>query len=215
MGSRVWSGWPEAAYRHDTYQRRLAAVQDHLAQALDRAPVGPVRIVSVCAGDGRDVIEVLQSHPRRKDVCASLVEVNRKSVASGVRHADSAGLQNTVNFLNEDATLFATYRHIAPADIVLVCGVWGHVPAHQRLSMARGLACLCKPGGSIIWTRGVSQGHDRLREIQLAFGDPPWQQVRIDITSDRAWAVATYRYLGAPTDLPSSGQMFHFERLTG
>jgi hypothetical protein len=51
--------------------RRLELVQGYLRAELDRAPAGGVRLISLCAGQGRDVIGVLAGHPRRDDVCAA------------------------------------------------------------------------------------------------------------------------------------------------
>lgn len=215
LTSRVWSGWPEAAYQQPRYRQRLAAVQEHLAQSLDQAPRGALRIISMCAGDGRDVIGALQSHQRRTDVTAWLVELNRQSVSAGFRDAQDAGLQDVVTFLNQDATLYATYKDFVPAAIVLVCGVWGHVPAQERALLVDGIASLCKPGATVIWTRGVSQGMSRFREIETHFSGSRWQQDRLTCTSDSNWAVATYRYCGPPVDLPRNGRLFHFQRRAG
>ena len=44
-----------ARTRRSTLSARLRLVQAHLAEALDHAPAGPVRLVSLCAGQGRDV----------------------------------------------------------------------------------------------------------------------------------------------------------------
>jgi hypothetical protein len=51
---------------------RLRRVRAWLSQALDQAPDGPLRLVSLCAGQGHDVIGVLPGHPRRDDVHAVL-----------------------------------------------------------------------------------------------------------------------------------------------
>ena len=59
--SRSWTGWPTEAYAQKRYQRRLQAVQEHLVHCLDNAPSGAIRLVSMCAGDGRDVIGVLRT----------------------------------------------------------------------------------------------------------------------------------------------------------
>ena len=66
-----WHAW------HDDYDkpgtplvRRLAAVQDQIRVALDAAPPGPLHAISLCAGQGRDLIGVLARHPRRDDVTA-------------------------------------------------------------------------------------------------------------------------------------------------
>ena len=50
---------------------RLRTVQAMVRQALDAVPpdhAGPIRIVSLCAGQGRDVIDVVAEHPRRDEV---------------------------------------------------------------------------------------------------------------------------------------------------
>jgi hypothetical protein len=174
-----------------------------------------VRIISVCAGDGRDVIGVVGSHPRRSDVTAWLVEQNPQSVAAGVCRLADAGLENSVAFLTGDATLYTTYEKIAPADIVLLCGVWGHVPADERTQLVRALACLCKPAGAVIWTRGVAKGMIRLQQIQVHFAGSSWEQVRVSLTPDKNWAIVTHRCRGSACELPTSGQIFHFRAGAG
>jgi hypothetical protein len=70
-----WHAW------HDGYDepgtrlaRRLTAVQGQIRVALDAAPPGPLHAVSLCAGQGRDLIGALARHPRGAHVMARLVE---------------------------------------------------------------------------------------------------------------------------------------------
>jgi hypothetical protein len=197
------------------YQHRLRAVQAHLAERLDRAPKGPVHLVSLCAGDGRDVIGVLQSHSRRKDVKAWLVELDSQSVAQGVRQTRLAGLEAVIHYIHGDATLFATYRDLVPCEIVLVCGVWGHVPPADRAQLARALASFCKPGGAVIWTRGISKGMARFDEIQAHFDRASWEKVRVSVTPDEDWIVGTHQYRGPALHPPATGRLFNFRRNAG
>jgi hypothetical protein len=213
--SNSWTGWPAEAYAQRRYQQRLQAVQEHLRSNLIEAPAGPLRLISLCAGDGRDVIGEVRTHERRNDVSAWLVELDGQSVAAGVREASIASLQDRVRFINADATDFATYQGMAPADIVLACGVWGHVPADERGRLAEALAGLCKPRGTVTWTRGVSAGLVRLNEIELLFIGPKWHCVQTTITADKKWAVATYRYEGPSVALPCVGRIFNFQRHAG
>jgi hypothetical protein len=171
---------------------------------------GPVRIVSLCAGDGRDVIGTLVRSPRGEDVQAWLVELNQQSTIEGRRYAMQAGVADKVVFINGDATSYATYRDIPPADIVMACGVWGHVPPNQRGRLERALACLCQAGGAIIWTRGVAKGIHRLREIEAHFIGQSWRQLRTSYTQDGKWAINSYRYCGPRQDRPTSGRIFNF-----
>jgi hypothetical protein len=59
--------------------RRLAAVQERIRAALDAARPGPLRAISVCAGQGRDLIGALAGHPRQHDVRARLVEIDPRN----------------------------------------------------------------------------------------------------------------------------------------
>jgi len=215
LGPGLWSDWPQRAYKQRRYQQRLAAVQAHLFDCLNAAPAGQVRVISVCAGDGRDLLGVLEIHQRRNDVAAWLIEQSAQSVNAGAARASALGLADAVNFLHADATLYATYQGIAPADIVLFCGVWGHVPAHERISVIRALACLCKPDGVVIWSRAIAKGLERLEQIQSLFRAPPWERTALTSTPDKTWAIATHRYCGPAADLPSEGQIFRFSTGAG
>ena len=70
-----WSTW------HDAYARpgsglgeRLAAVRAQIERHLDVTAPDPVRAVSACAGDGRDLLGVLSGRPDADRVTALLVE---------------------------------------------------------------------------------------------------------------------------------------------
>jgi hypothetical protein len=71
---------------------RLRSVRLHLSQAIDQAVGDPVRLVSMCAGQGHDVIGVLEHHPRRGEVVAVLVEADPRNAELGRRQAAAAEL---------------------------------------------------------------------------------------------------------------------------
>ncbi len=48
--------------------QRLLVVQGLIRDAIDGLPPGPIRVVSACAGEGRDLLGVLADHPRAADV---------------------------------------------------------------------------------------------------------------------------------------------------
>jgi hypothetical protein len=213
--SKAWSGWPSRAYRKPRFQERLQAVQEQFANCLEMATPGKVQVISICAGDGRDVIGTLRTHRRRNDVEAWLVELDLQSVSEGAEHATREGLADSLHFLNADATDYTTYRDIAPADIVLACGVWGHVPAQERPGFVDALSQLCRPASMVLWTRGAAASRERLLEIESLFASPEWRCLRTTLTGDRHWAVASYRYLGPQKQLPKVGRIFNFQRCVG
>src|SRR5256885_1190677 len=71
---------------------RLTAVQERIAAALDGFPAGPVTVLSLCAGQGRDLLGVLAGHPRRDGVTARLVELDPRNAEFARRTAADAGL---------------------------------------------------------------------------------------------------------------------------
>ncbi len=72
---RDWVDWHHAYDDPDSsLSRRLDRVTWHLAVALDEARPGPIRLLSLCAGQGRDVLRVQPRHRRRHDVSAVLIE---------------------------------------------------------------------------------------------------------------------------------------------
>ncbi len=71
--------------------RRLWTVQDQIRAAFDRLPPGPIRLVSLCAGDGRDLLGVLADHPRAGDVRARRVELTPELAEAARARSPSTG----------------------------------------------------------------------------------------------------------------------------
>jgi hypothetical protein len=72
---------------------RLRAVQGHIRRVLDERP-GPLRVLSACAGDGRDVLGVLAQRADAARVSATLVELH-PGIAARAREA-AAGVDRTI-----------------------------------------------------------------------------------------------------------------------
>ena len=132
--------------------RRGELVQGHLRAELERAPAGDVRLISLCAGQGRDVIGALTGHPRRGDVRARLVELDERNVALARQAAQAAGLHG-VEVLQADAGITDAYAGAVPAQIVVACGVFGNITGSDIQATVAALPSLCAPGALVLWTR--------------------------------------------------------------
>ena len=96
--------------------------------ALDRCPPGPIAIVSICAGDGRDLLGALRDHPRRLDVRARLVKLDPELVGRGRARAAELGLDG-VELRVGDAAETTAYAAAVPVDVVLA---WGGLRQRHR-----------------------------------------------------------------------------------
>lgn len=193
-------------------QSRLEIVRSQLASTLSASPAGPIRLISVCAGDGRDVIGALANHSRRDDVSATLIENNAELVARGevaVAHLD---LSSHIHFLCADATLSDTYLTIAPAEVVVLAGVLGNVRPAVEPQLIDSLRSLCRRGGSVIWTRGVGnqEGMQAAERIRQYFADVGFRELVLTHTTPHGFVIGTHVFGGTPSPLIPSAKLFEF-----
>jgi hypothetical protein len=148
-----WVEWHRGYDDGHVLGRRLGVVQDLIRSALDSRPPGPIRIINMCAGDGRDLLGVLPGHPRRTDVHARLVELDPELAARA--RARAAAVSPRIEVVNADASTTTAYERAVPADIVLVCGVFGNITDDDIRHTIDELPWLCAPGAVVVWTRGT------------------------------------------------------------
>ena len=187
--------------------RRLAAVQDQIRTALDAAPPGPLHAVSLCAGQGRDLIGALAGHPRRDDVSARLVELDPRNAAAARAAAEAAGLPR-VEVVTGDAALTDHYAGMVPAYLVLVCGVFGNMTDDDVRRTIGYCTQLCAHGGTVVWTRGRWEP-DLVPQICDWFADRGFE---LGWVSDPAqgWGAGAHRFTGTPVPLERGARMFTF-----
>jgi hypothetical protein len=205
---RDWAAW------HDAYDdpgsplaQRLLAVQAWIAAALDQAAPGPLRAVSICAGQGRDLIGVLREHPRRGDVTARLVELDPRNAATARQLAADAGLTQ-VEVVTGDAAQTDAYAGLVPASLVLACGVFGNITNEDVARTIQCCAGLCATGGTVVWTRGRREP-DLIPQICEWFAGEGFELLGVTQPGTQ-WGVGAHRFAGTPAPLPPGERMFTF-----
>ncbi len=148
-----WTAWHEGYAPGSPLARRLAVVQRFIREALDTAPPGPIQLISLCAGDGRDIFGVLPRHPRRADVRAHLVELD-PDLAQRARER-AAEISPTIEVVTGDASSTSSFAGAVPALVVLACGIFGNVSDSDVHNTVAHLASLCASRATVIWTRGT------------------------------------------------------------
>jgi hypothetical protein len=206
---RDWVAWHQAYDAPGSpLARRLALVQAQLRDALDRAPRGPARLVSLCAGQGRDVLAVLATHPRGRDVQARLVEVNPELCATARAHARHEHL--AVEVVAGDAGLTDAYVGAVPAHVVLACGVFGNISDADIETTVRAFPQLCTPGASVLWTRHRREP-DLTPTVRRWFTDAGFDEVAFEVLTDNDYvSVGHHRLVGHPAPLRAGRRLFTF-----
>ncbi len=188
---------------------RLRIVQSMVADVMSAAEEGPIRIVSVCAGQGRDVIDVLATHPRGVDTSALLVELDPVLVASARARAAAAGVTGQVRVVEGDAALSRWYADDVPADLVLVCGVFGNVSAADISRTIQALPGWCREGSEVIWTRHRRRP-DATPFIRAEFAAAGFTEVAFEAPDGYVLSVGRNRLERPPGEFDPEATLFEF-----
>jgi ubiquinone/menaquinone biosynthesis C-methylase UbiE len=185
-------------------------VQDLVAAALDELPPGPVRVLSVCAGQGRDLLTVAARHRRGPDLTGRLVELDATNAALARAAIDRSGAGG-LEVVEADAGRSDAYAGAVPADLVLVCGVFGNITGADVEGTIRFLPRLCAPGGWVVWTRHPGDG-SVIDAIGRWFGEAGFESRALVMPEGGPFCVGSTRLQSDPASFRSGVRLFDFVR---
>jgi hypothetical protein len=204
-----WQAWHEPYDDPGSYLSwRLAAVQGHIRSALDRSPPGPIRAVSLCAGQGRDLVGALVEHPRRADVVARLVELDEGNAAFAHDSVVEAGLDG-VEVVRGDASTSNAFVGAVPADLVLVCGVFGNISDGDVERTVSLLPGFCAENATVVWTRH-RRPPDLTPTVRAWFREHGFDEVAFDAPADALFGVGVHRFTSVPQPIERGVRLFTF-----
>jgi hypothetical protein len=154
----------------------LKVVQARLKESLEAVDPDPV-VLSLCAGDGRDIVTVLRDRPNQIGR-AVLVELDPALATRAERAADSARLSR-VEVRCQDAGAVESFIDVLPVDVLLLCGIFGNIDHSDVKNVIERIPCLVKKDGYVIWTRGSSEP-DWRPEVRRWFIDIGLEEVAFD-----------------------------------
>jgi hypothetical protein len=204
-----WRQWhDEYADSASPLSRRLVVVQGAIVEWLERTATEPVTVISVCAGDGRDLLEVLTARTDAARVTATLVELD-PDLADRAR-STAAGLDH-VSVRTHDAGSTAAYAGCAPADLLLLCGVLGNVSDEDAASTIAALPRLCASNATVVWTRHRREP-DLTPAVRGWFTAAGFAEESFTAPEDQIWSVGVHRLVGPPPPLGEGRRLFSFVR---
>lgn len=186
--------------------QRLGAVQDQIVAYLDRAPGGPLRAISVCAGQSRDLLPILISHPRGAQVRATMLELDPLN-ASFLHGALGSTRLSDVDVVVTDAGVSDAYTGLVPADLVLLCGVLANVELADARTLIGSLAMFCAPGAGVIWStygQSLADADEVIAGFEAARFEP------VSLRRENGYVVGAHRFAGAPAPLVTGRRLFGF-----
>ncbi|MFG2064961.1 class I SAM-dependent methyltransferase family protein [Micromonospora sp. NPDC048871] len=172
--------------------RRLRLVQQHIAAWLDERPGGPVSVVSMCAGQGHDILAVLASRPDARRVSATLIEYEPRNVVAARAMAEG---HDTVTVAQADAGDLASYRQAVPADLVIMAGVLGNISDADVHTTIQALPQLCAADATVIWTR-TRRAPDLTPAVRGWLAEAGFAEEAFTAPDDVLFSVGVHRFTG-------------------
>lgn len=150
--TRDWVEWhmdyelPDSAL-----SQRRSVVVEMIRHVLDTAPYGPIRVLSLCAGDAADIAQAATNHQRALDLEGCVVEMDpslaRRAAANLARTAIN------VEVRTGDAGATAVYDDVLPVDLLLLVGIFGNIDDEDIQRTVAAVPHMCRPGATIVWSR--------------------------------------------------------------
>jgi len=184
--------------------QRLVEVRRQVRLALDRSVPGAIRLLSLCAGDGRDVLPVLAGHRRGTDVRGRLVELE-----PGLCAAARASAPPAVEVLEADAGDTSACAGAAPADLLLMCGIFGNVGDDDVERTVSAVPSLLATGGTVIWTRST-RAPDLTPRIRSWFEEVGVEEVSFAAAPAPGWSVGAGVHRGPTAPFVAGRRLFAF-----
>jgi len=168
-------------------------------------------VVSACAGDGRDLLEVLARRPDGQRVTARLLELDEGLAADAEAFAAAHGLRG-IDMVRADAGSADSYLGAVPADLAMMCGVFGNITDDDLRGTVAALPSLCAPEATVIWTRGHFSEGDLTGAIRSWFAQAGFEEIAFDCPEDATYRVGAHRLTSEPRPLRTGNALFRFTR---
>jgi SAM-dependent methyltransferase len=202
---------------HDAYDDpdsdlywRLRQVQAYIRAALDQIQ-GQLAVLSLCAGDGRDILEVLAQRDDSSRIHTTLIELHPVLAQRAREFAATAALAN-VTVRTIDAGNTTAYAGSVPADLVIMMGIFGNISNDDVRRTIQTAPRLCRPGAVLLWSRSTD-GVDWNRSVRgwlIKAGFSELDYKEFDHAQGERAALGAARYDGPMQPLMPGQQIFTF-----
>jgi hypothetical protein len=205
-----WSSWHSEYENPDSeLNARKRAVQKQVTSIARQSPPGPITVLSICGGQGRELIGALEHHDRQSDVRGRIVELDEENSAYARKWAQRAGLDK-LEVVTGDASASSSYAGLPPVDLVVISGVFGHIDRADRQRLIAFLPQVCSTGARVVWTY-FNWDQARTDEVRTDFKDRNFVEESFEVLEGKfAFTITRNRLSASPLPFDPDTKLFTF-----
>jgi hypothetical protein len=98
---------------------------------------------------------------------------------------------------------------VIPADVLMLCGIFGNVSDEDVRRTVYNASRLCAPQATVLWTR-QRRGPDRTDQIRSWFAEAGYEELAFDSPGPDRFALGTLRLAAPPLAYRSDLRLFTF-----
>ena len=118
-------------------------------------------------------------------------------------------MADRIRIVEGDASQCHWYADDVPADIVLVCGVFGNISAADITRTIQAMRGFCAPGGHVVWTRH-RRPPDLTPAIRADFAAAGFTELAFEAPEDSVMTVGHHRLDGPTAPFDPDQVLFDF-----
>jgi hypothetical protein len=115
-----------------------------------------------------------------------------------------------VEVVHADAGITDACVGAVPAQIIIMCGIFGNISDSDVQAAVAALPSLCAPDALVLWTRH-RMPPDLTPAIRSWFQDVGFREEAFDVSDDGFMAVGAHRLTGDPAALIAGQRLFTFK----
>ena len=189
---------------------RMLAVRAQVSAVVSACPPGPITVVSICGGQGLELIGAIEDHARRDDIRGRLIELDVDNADVARRWARDAALHG-LEVVTGDAARHSSYAGLPPVDLAVVSGLFGHIRVEDQQRAIELVRALCRPGGSVVWTF-FRRDEGRLESLRRSFAERSFEEQHFETLPGEEYRFTVARSLrtGRSEAMPAQDPVFTF-----
>jgi hypothetical protein len=190
--------------------QRLGVVRQLLDEAVASHDGGRLRVLSLCAGDGRDVLPVLANWQAHKEISGRLVELQPDLADRARDEAHSLSLQQ-IEVICGDAAQPTNYTGAIPADLIVACGIFGNISDADVQRLVESMPAMCATGANVVWTRH-RRDPDLTPKIREWFASAGFEEHAFHSPGPGNYSVGRHQMAGPRSRITLTDPLFTFVR---